>query len=173
MSPAVTVGGVGLRFEARAAWEELPEGWSFVDVAGVATDSRDRVFVFNRGDHPVIVFDRDGRLLGSWGEGLFVRPHGITIGPDDTVYCTDDLDHTVKMFTPEGAPLRTIGTSGRPSETGATSIDFRTIRRAGLPFHFPTNLALAPDGSLYIADGYGNARVHKFSTDGRHLSSWG
>ena len=139
----------------------MPDGWRFVEVAGVATDSHDRVFVFNRGDHPVIIFDRDGRFLGSWGEGLFARPHGITIGPDDAVYCTDDLDHTVKKFTPEGTLLLTLGTSGCPSDTGATSMDFRTIRRAGPPFHYPTNLALAADGSLYIADGYGNARIHR------------
>ena len=66
-----------------------------------------------------------------------------------------------------------LGTSGCPSDTGATSMDFRTICRAGPPFHYPTNLALAADGSLYIADGYGNARVHRYSPDGIHLSSWG
>jgi DNA-binding beta-propeller fold protein YncE len=162
------------RYEACEPWGELPAGWRFVDVAGVATDSRDRVFVFNRGEHPVMIFDREGRLVGSWGEeNRFARPHGITIGPDDAVYCTDDLDHTVKKFTPEGTLLATLGKSGVPSDTGATSQDFRTIRHAGPPFHYPTNLALAADGSLYIADGYGNARVHKFSPDGDHLFCWG
>lgn len=154
-------------------WGVLPEGWKLVEVAGVATDSRDRVFVFNRGEHPVVIFDRDGRFVGSWGEGRFARPHGITIGPDDAVYCTDDLDHTIKKFSLEGEPLLTLGTGGSPSDTGATSVDFRTIRRAGAPFHYPTNLAVAPDGSLFIADGYGNARVHRFAADGTHLSSWG
>ena len=161
------------RFEVREGWGTLPDGWRFVEVAGVATDSRDRVFVFNRGDHPVIIFDRDGRFISSWGEGLFARPHGITIGPGDVVYCTDDLDHTVKKFTPEGELLGMLGQSGCPSDTGATSMDFRTICRAGPPFHHPTNLALAPDGSMYIADGYGNARVHRYSPDGTHVSSWG
>src|SRR4051794_28645723 len=98
MSPVPGSGRGGLRFEVRPAWEGLPEGWRLVEVAGVATDSRDRVFVFNRGEHPIVIFDRDGRFVDSWGEGRFVRPHGITIGPDDTVYCTDDLDHTVKTF---------------------------------------------------------------------------
>lgn len=165
--------GDGPRYEVSVAWGALPEGWRYVEVTGVATDSRDRVFVFNRGEHPVVIFDRDGRFVSSWGEGLFARPHGITIGPDDAVYCTDDLDHTVKKFTPEGELVMTLGSSGRPSATGATSVDYRTILRAGGPFHFPTNLALASDGSLYIADGYGNARIHKFSPDGRHLFSWG
>lgn len=162
-----------LQFEVCTGWGRLPAGWSFVDVAGVAVDSRDRVFVFNRSEHPVILFDRDGKFLGSWGKGLFARPHGITIGPDDSVYCTDDKDHTVRKFAPDGRLLLTIGTSGCPSDTGATSNDFRTIRWSGQPFHYPTNLALAADGSLYVADGYGNARVHKFSSGGQCLFSWG
>ena len=173
LAAPVIVGLGSFRYEVHERWGKLPEGWSFVEVAAVATDSQDRVFVFNRGEHPVIIFDRDGTFLGSWGEGLFVRPHGITIGPDDAVYCTDDLDHTVRKFTPDGTLLLTLGTSGRPSDTGATSIDFRTIRHAGPPFHYPTNLALAADGELYVTDGYGNARVHKFAPDGRLLASWG
>src|SRR6516164_7233266 len=150
-------------------WGRLPEGWSFVEATSVAVDAKDNVHVFNRGEHPVIVFDREGRFLKSWGEGLFVRAHGLFIGPDDAVYCTDDLDHTVRKFTPDGRLLLTLGTSGRPSDTGATSIDYRTIRHAGPLFHFPTNLAISPEGDLYISDGYGNARVHKFSPDGRLL----
>jgi len=139
----------------------------------VAIDRHDRVFVFNRGAHPVMVFDANGTFVGSWGEGAIVRAHGITIAPDDTIYCTDDADHTVKQFTPEGKLLRTLGTSGQPSDTGATSVDFRTIRRAAGPFHFPTNVAFAASGDIYIADGYGNARIHRFSPDGRLLQSWG
>jgi DNA-binding beta-propeller fold protein YncE len=169
----VAVGSGKFRYEALVRWEQLPPGWSFVEVAGVATDSRDRVYVFNRGEHPVIVFERDGRFLTSWGEGTFNRAHGIHIGPDDAVYCTDDLDHTVRKFTPEGKLLLTLGTSGRPSDTGIDGIDYRTIRRAGPPFNRPTNVALARDGALYVTDGYGNARVHKFAPDGRLLFSWG
>jgi DNA-binding beta-propeller fold protein YncE len=165
--------GNALRFEVCAGWGELPEGWRFVEVAGVAIDSHDRVFVFNRGEHPVVIFDRDGKCVGSWGENRFRRPHGITIGPDDLVYCTDDEDHTVKVFSPEGTPISTLGVSGYSSDTGATSMDFRTIRRSGPPFHYPTNLALAADGSMFISDGYGNARVHRFGTDGAYRASWG
>lgn len=162
-----------MRWEPCEGWGILPKGWRFVEVAGVATDSQDRVFVFNRGEHPVIIFDRDGQFLGSWGADLFTRPHGLTIGPEDRLYCCDDLDHTVKTFNPKGRPLSTLGTSGCASDTGATSMDFRTICRAAGPFHYPTNLAIAPDGSLYISDGYGNARIHRFSPDGVHLFSWG
>jgi DNA-binding beta-propeller fold protein YncE len=154
-------------------WAKLPPQWSWIEVAAVACDSRDRVYVFNRGDHPVMVFDREGTFLCAWGEGQFARPHGIYVGPDEAVYCTDDLGHTVRQFTPEGILLATVGPSGLASDTGATSMDYRTIVRAGPPFHYPTNLAIAKDGSLFVSDGYGNARVHKFASNGRLLSSWG
>ena len=160
-------------YEADDGWAKLPSGMSWPEVAAVAADSRDRIYVFNRGAHPVMVFDRGGTFLFSWGQGLFVRPHGMCIGPDDSVYCTDDSDHTVRKYTPDGQLLLTLGTSGKPSDTGATSMDFRTILRSGPPFHYPTNLALSPEGDLYISDGYGNARVHKFSADGQLLFSWG
>ena len=160
-------------YEADDCWAKLPAGLGWPEVAAVATDSRDRVYVFNRGAHPVMVFDREGNFLFSWGSGLFVRAHGIFIGPDESVYCTDDSDHTVRKYTPDGRLLLTLGTSGKPSNTGATSVDFRTILQAGPPFHYPTNLVLSPEGDVYISDGYGNARVHKFSADGRLLFSWG
>ena len=161
------------QYEANDRWARLPPGWGWTEVAAVAADSQDRVYVFNRGEHPVMVFDRQGTFLRAWGEGLFARAHGLFIGPDDAIYCTDDFDHTVRKFTPEGRLLLTLGTSGQPSDTGATSTDYRTILRAGPPFHYPTNLALSPVGEIYITDGYGNARVHKFSADGRLLISWG
>ena len=160
-------------FEADDCWAKLPPGIAWREVAAVATDSRDRVFVFHRGDHPVLVFDPDGTFVASWGEGMFARPHGLTIGPDDAVYCTDDQGHLVSKFAPDGRLLLTLGTRGAPSDTGATSVDFRTILRAGPPFHYPTNLAMSRAGELYVSDGYGNARVHKFAADGRLLLSWG
>jgi hypothetical protein len=161
------------RYQAHDCWARLPAGFCWTEVAAVAVDSHDRVFAFNRGEHPVMIFDRDGGFLSSWGEGMFTRPHGITIGPDDAVYCTDDVNHTVRKFTPDGRLLMTLGANGRPSDTGATSIDYRTIQRAGPPFHYPTNVALSADGDIFVSDGYGNARIHRFSADGRLLSSWG
>ncbi len=109
-------------YEARDHWARLPPGWSWTEVAAVATDTQNRVYVFSRGEHRVLIFNRDGELLASWGEGLFARPHGIFIGTDDTVYCTDDRDHTVRKFTADGRLLWTLGTSGQPSDTGATSV---------------------------------------------------
>ncbi len=154
-------------------WCGLPEGRELGEVTSVATDSRDRVFVFARSRDPVLVFGPSGDFQFAWGAGVLTGAHGICIGPDDAVYCTDYLDHTVRKFTPQGQLLMTLGASGSPSDTGATTVDYRHIRRAGPPFNFPTNLALSPGGELYVADGYGNARVHKFSPDGQLLLSWG
>ncbi|MEW6296631.1 MAG: peptidyl-alpha-hydroxyglycine alpha-amidating lyase family protein [Thermodesulfobacteriota bacterium] len=161
-----------IEYEVLEGWEQLPEGWSFVEVAGVATDSQDRVYAFNRGAHPVIVFDRDGKFLTAWGEGVFTNPHGIFIGPDDRVYCADNFDHTVRIFTPDGTLLHTLGEKHRPSDTGFKAWETPVQRAAG-PFNMVTNVALAPDGNLYVADGYGNARVHVFSPAGALLFSWG
>ncbi len=169
----VQVGQGSFRYDALAHWEQQPNGYTWPEATAVAVDAEDRVYVFNRGHQPVMVFGSDGAFLHSWGAGAFARPHGISIGPDGSVYCTDDLDHTVKKFSPRGELLQVLGTSGRPSDTGATNIDYRTIRHAGPPFYFPTNVAFGPAGELYVTDGYGNARVHKFSPEGRLLCSWG
>jgi DNA-binding beta-propeller fold protein YncE len=143
-------------------WGELPDGWRFGDVAAVGVDRHDNVYVFARGAHPITVFDRHGKFLRSWGEGVFKRPHGVDMGPDDTIYCTDDGDHTVRKYTLDGKLLLTIGTSARPAPF-----------MSGLPFHRCTHTALAPNGDIYVSDGYGNARVHKYDPNGKLITSWG
>ena len=144
-------------------WGRLPEGWSYVEATSVGVDHRDHVWVFNRGEHPVIEFDRGGTFVSSWGEGTFRRAHGITVGPDDTLWLTDDLHHTVRQFTREGKLLVTIGDPDTPSSL-----------QGGKPFNRPTHVALCPrTGDVYVSDGYGNSRVHKYDPKGRHLFSWG
>jgi NHL repeat len=162
-------------FELVPNWEQIPDGFSHGDVAGVATDASDRVYVFNRSEHPVMVYERNGTFVRSWGEGVFTRPHGITIH-DDVVYCADDTDHTVRVMSLDGAVIRTLGTLNQPSDTGYSPegpTNLRSIRRGGPPFNRPTRLAVAPNGELYVSDGYGNARIHRFSSEGEWLQSWG
>ena len=101
---SVVLGSGEHRYRVVENWAKLPDGWEFRDVAAVAVDSKDRIYVFNRGQHPMMVFDRDGNFLRSWGEGLFSRAHGIHIDSDDNLYCTDDGDHTVRVTT-EGKVL--------------------------------------------------------------------
>ena len=158
----VIVGSGDYTYRVEEGWGKLPDGWSYLDVAAVGTDRKDNVYVFNRGEHPMIVFDREGNFLRSWGEGIFPRAHGVHMGPDDTIYLTDDGDHTVKKCTLDGKVLMTIGIPGKPAE-----------RFSGKPFHRCTHTALSPDNDIYVSDGYGNARVHKFDPSGRLLFSWG
>jgi hypothetical protein len=154
-------------------WAQVPRDLGMVEVTAVATDADSRVYAFNRGPHPVVVLEADGTPVGTWGEGVFARPHGITIDQAGNVWCTDDLDHCVRKFTRDGELLLTLGTPGAFSDTGATSVDYRDVRWSAGPFNFPTNVAIAGDGEIFVADGYGNARVHVFAPDGRLVRSWG
>lgn len=159
----VALGSGKLTYQPVEGWAKLPEGWSFLELAGVAVDSKDNVYALTRGEHPVIVFDRDGNFLRAWGEGLFKRPHGIHIAPDDAVFIADDGNHTVRKFTPEGKLLMTLGVENQPAQ-----------KWSGRPFNRPTHVAVSPKtGDLYITDGYGNSRVHSYTADGRYRFSWG
>ncbi len=155
------------------SWPSFPANGPDGEAVAVACDSHDRVFVFLRGPRPVQVFEPTGIPIADWGSDVFTRPHGITVDRHDLVYCTDDLDHTVRIFSRSGRWRRTLGESGVSSDTGASSLDYRTILHAGPPFHYPTNVAVAKNGEIFVTDGYGNSRVHRFSPEGDWLASWG
>jgi len=166
------------KYELVDEWAKYPEGWSFVDVPSISIDSQDNVYVISRGDHPVMAFNREGSLLTSWGEELFNRPHGSCVGHDGFIYCTDEVHHVVYKFTLEGRLIMTLGNKDKPSDTGyvrkSTVLEsLPTIERGGPPFNRPTSVALSSSGEIYVSDGYGNARVHKFAYDGTLLFSWG
>jgi len=164
-----------LGYDVVQDWEQIPDGYVHRDVVGVTVDSRDRVYLITRGDARVFVYHRDGSFIAAWGEDVFTpQTHGITAGPDDSIYTVDDGGHTVRKFTPEGEPLMVLGNSGRPSETGYDpKLGVASIKKGGAPFNRPTNLAVGGDGDLYISDGYGNARIHRFSPRGEYLGAWG
>jgi len=174
---SMTYGAGKYSYELVDGWAKCPEGWPFLDVCGISIDAQDKVYVLNRSVHPVMVFDKEGNLLASWGEGLFKRPHGSGVGPDGSIYCTDDKNHTVRKFTPEGSLLMTLGNEDQPPDTGYVQqwFDFfwslTTISRGGRPFNRPTGVAVSSSGDIYVSDGYGNARVHKFTSDGTLLLS--
>src|SRR6516162_1683765 len=163
---AVQLGSGEYTFEVHENWAKVPEEITLGDCAAVGVDRQNRVYAFNRGEHPVAVFDADGNLLRTWGEGVFTRPHcephGVHMGSDDTIWLTDDGDHTVRKCTLDGKVLMTLGVPGEPKPY-----------MSGEPFHHCTHTALSPRGGIYVSDGYGNARIHKFSPDGKLLFSWG
>lgn len=161
-------------FKVIEGWEKLPSGFTHKDVDGVAVDSQDNVYLMTRQQSRILVYDRNGNFLRSWGEEFFTpRTHGIAVGPDDMVYSVDDGDHTVRKFTPEGRQIMLIGTPGKPSDTGYDGNSLASIKRGGPPFNRPTDICVASDGELYVCDGYGNARVHRFASDGKLIQSWG
>jgi len=168
-----TVGTGKLTYQPLPDWHRLPQDVTQFEAIGVAVDSKDNVFVFNRGDPSIIVFASDGSFRNAWNSDLIVRPHGIWISEDDTVYLVDDRGHAVRQFTPEGQHLRAIGSHGAASDSGAEGFDFRKIVRGAAPFNLPTNLVVAPSGDIFVVDGYGNARVHRFSAEGMLIDSWG
>ena len=160
------------------SWTKLPIGESLVDVTGISIDSNDNVYVFNRSKRPMIVFDRDGNEVGSWGAGLFKRPHGSCMTPDGNIFATDDSGHVVYKFTKKGELLMTLGNPDQPSDTGyRLGLDIferlSSIKKSAGPFNLPTGVALSSKGDIFISDGYGNARVHRFNPEGKLLQSWG
>jgi sugar lactone lactonase YvrE len=168
----------GRLFREIEDWAQLPDGWTFCDVPGVAIGTDDRVYLMTRGncprsdDHPIIVLEADGRFVRSFGQGLIKTSHAIAVGIDGLLYCVDVGDHLVRVFTPEGELVRTIAGPVSPSDTGYTT-DFRTILRSAGPFNAPTKMVSAANGDLFASDGYGNARVHHFSPAGELRTSWG
>jgi hypothetical protein len=159
---SIVLGSGEFRYEVIESWGKLPDGWTFREVASVGVDKNDNVYCFTRGSHPIIVFDRDGNFLRSWGEAKFKRAHGVTMGADDTIYLTDDGDHTVRKCTLDGEVLLTLGIPGKPAPY-----------QSGEPFNRCTHVAFSPKDDIYVSDGYGNSRVHKYSPDGKLLLSWG
>ena len=162
----MTTAGTGkYTYELIQDWPKLPPGESLGIVSAVATDSQDNVYVFQRQDPPVMVFDREGNYLNCWGIGAIADPHGITIA-DDIVYVTDRSDQVAVKFTLDGKPLQVIGDRGVHSDTGCeTPGDF--VPRAAGPFNYPTEMVPSPSGDIYISDGYRNARMHRFTADGQ------
>jgi len=164
----------GLHYGLVEEWEQLPDGLSHDDVVGVGVTSGDRVFILTRREARVLVYNRDGSFVTSWGEGFFTpRAHGLTIAADDTLYCVDEGRQVIYHLAADGTVLQTIGTPGVASDTGYDGKSVASITHGGPPFNRPTNLAISPSGDLYVSDGYGNARVHRFNRAGELVMSWG
>ena len=156
----MTYGSGSHTYQVQEGWGKLPEGWKFGWIPAIAVDSQDRVYVYSRSDRPMVVFDREGNFLASWGDDLLKDSHGILIDAADNIYCVEREVHVMHKFTADGELLMTVGTPGQPGAEGE-------------PFNLPTDLALGPDGEMFISDGYGNARMHKYSPDGELIMSWG
>jgi DNA-binding beta-propeller fold protein YncE len=154
--------GPPLPQKAVVNWGQLPKGWALGQTSGVAVDRSDNVWVFNRGPHPVIEFDKSGNFLQSWGDGMFKSSHGIRVDPDGNVWCVDVAGHSIVKHTSEGRVLMVLG--------GLNTAGTNETKNA---FNRPTGLAFMPGGDFYLSDGYVNSRVVKFHRDGEYWMQWG
>lgn len=153
-----------IAFEPIPQWEQLPDGMTLHETPGVSVAADGTVYLLTRNTaNPVIVLTREGEFVRTFGAGTFTsRTHAVLAAPDGFIYCADDGAHTITKWTPDGELVLTIGTPGEAAP-----------RFSGQPFNRPTDMVVAADGSIFISDGYGNARIHRYSPDGAHLSSWG
>jgi len=165
--------------------------WNFIQVTAVAIDRRGHVLVLHRGAHPIMEFESSGKFVRSWGDGMIsegkvvaIAPrdrsaggsgysavygpagcsscgaHSIRVDPEGNIWVVDATGHVVYKMNPQGKVVMRLG------RQGVTGMGHDT-------FNLPTDVAFAPNGDLYVSDGYGNARVVKYSRDGKYLIEWG
>jgi N-acyl-D-amino-acid deacylase len=146
-------------------WGTLPAGLQFGEVPGMTIDDTGRVFAFTRAEPPVIEFDPSGKVLKTWGEKMFVWPHGIRVDRNGFLWITDGrarngIGQQVFKFTRDGQLVMTLGKKGVSGEGPDT-------------FNSPTDVAVAPNGDIFVSDGHVNSRIVKFSSDGTFIKAWG
>ncbi|MSR31406.1 MAG: 6-bladed beta-propeller [Gemmataceae bacterium] len=147
-------------YEVAPAWPENPKAFPPGDVPGIAVNSKDEVYVFTRAKPPVRVYSTEGKLLRSWGSDTVETAHHIKIDQGGNVWLADIGLHVVRQFTPEGKLLKTFGIPGEFGE------DERRLK-------MPTDMAIAPNGDVFISDGYGNNRIVHFDGQGKFIKAWG
>lgn len=154
-TPTVTI------YDVDPTWPQRPDsvakfGW----VSGMALDDQEQIWLFNKGDDPVQVYKTDGTFVKTWGKGLFQDPHQLRIDKEGNIWVADFGQHVVQKFTPDGKLLLTLGTRG---ESGADETHF----------YRPTDMAIAPNGDVFVTDGYGNRRIVHLDKDGNYIKNWG
>ena len=153
-------------YELVEGWAKLPAGMEWGEVISVNPDpDGESIWALHRAEPPILKFDANGNLVKSFGEGLFVRPHGFTIDQDGFIWVSDQLGrdgkgHQVFKFSPDGEVLMTLGTKGVEGEEPDT-------------FNGPTDVAIAANGDIFVTDGHFNNRIVKFSKDGTFIKAWG
>lgn len=169
----------------------VPGAWNFIQVASVAVTPRGSVLVLHRGAHPVMEFESSGKFVRSWGDGMFSEgkvaaipeaywtsdkshysavygpagcascgAHSVRVDPQGNIWVIDAPGHVVYKMSPDWKEVMRLGTKGTSGTRRNT-------------FNLPTDVAFAPNGDVYVTDGYGSARIAKYSHDGRYLLEWG
>lgn len=149
-----------LGFRPLPGFFQPPPGAHAGEASAVALDSKGHIFLFQRADPMLAEYDASGAFVRRLGDGLFTHPHGLRIDRDDNLWATDDESHVVLKLDHGGHPLLVLGKTGRGGE-------------GDWLFNAPADVGFGSDGSIYVADGYGNSRIVKFDRDGRYLTAWG
>ena len=157
--------GFGQEYVMDPSWPKpLPEGIEWGQVPNVTIDEDGYIYAFHRSDPPVLKFDKEGNLVDSFGSTNWVAtPHGFRVTPDGDIWATDynpQSGHTITKIDTNGRILLRLGARGFIG-TGPNT------------FNGPTDVAQAPDGSFFVADGHWNNRIVKFDKDGRYVMEWG
>lgn len=159
----MVVGNGEYKYEIVDPWPNMPRYWSFGSTSDVSVSNEDEIYVFSRGLHPLTVWNKSGDFITSWGEGTFSEnEHGIFIKGDGDIWLVDSWFHIATKHRPDGERTQTIGNKLKPSDT-----------YHGKPFNMPTGLAISSKGEIFVSDGYGNKKIHKFNTSGELIKSWG
>ena len=167
-----TVGTGKHTYTLTSDWAKMPAAHPMGAVSALASDSAGDIYAFHRADPPVAIFNRsDGSFKSGWGNGSFVYAHGFYI-EGDIVYLTDRDTSVCIMYTLDGKPIQMLGRYMVHSDTGA-QVAGELVPRAAGPFNYPAEMVPSPSGDLFVADGYRNARVHRFDNDGNLKFSWG
>jgi len=156
-------------------WNKKANSHALGQATGIGIDSHNHIFIFHRADriwsdpmpenpigkNTIIMLDgKTGKRLTEWGADSFIMPHGLSIDNDDNVWLTDVGGHTVQKFNHEGILLLTLGSRGRPGDDASH-------------FNMPADVDFSKHGEIFVADGYENTRVIKFSKNGNYLMQWG
>ena len=160
----VVLGEEAYTYEVVPGWGHLPPDVRFGYTHGVVVDAEDNVYVHNQSKDAVAVFDRSGRFLGSWGEDFAASAHGMFLsreGAHEYLYLTDPQRQMVVKATLRGDILFRLGTPDVPEAYPSPDL------------YHPTDACVAPNGDIYVCDGYGEGWVHQYGADGAHIRSWG
>jgi hypothetical protein len=162
-SPSADARPARMQYQQVASWAQLPAGTKWGAMTAVDIDAAGTVYALQREPAQVMAFDANGALLRSWGDGLFTQAHGLRVDRQGNVWVTDRGSHQVLKFSPDGKLLIAIGRKGVAGDNHSTDA-----------LNGPSDLVFAPNGEIYVSDGEStNARVVKYSRDGKFLKFWG
>ncbi len=144
--------------------------WELGYPSSVAMDEKGTIYVLQRGEKadPVLVLNRDGKIIRSWGKGMYKIPHSIRIDPQGNIWTVDSSSSMVLKFTPQGEKLMEISVGEQPPSRNAGKGDGKAPSPNGT-----SDIAFGPNGRLFISDGYGNARVLEYTSKGERVKQWG